>query len=138
MTPGILLDTCAILWVAQSSPLDPSAESALTELWQAGGTVHVSPISAWELGLLVSRGGLAMSTAPEKWWAAFMARSGTELAPMPPEILIAASGLPGGPPSDPVDRILVATAREYGLRLMTRDNRLLDYGLAGHLQTIVC
>ncbi|WP_411288014.1 hypothetical protein [Phenylobacterium sp.] len=67
-----------------------------------------------------------------------MERSGAELSPMPPEVLMASCHLPGVPPNDPADRILAATAREYELRLMTRDRVLLDYGRAGHLQTIAC
>jgi len=61
-----------------------------------------------------------------------------ELAQLTPETLIASSFLPGRPPRDPVDRILIATAREYGLVLMTRDRGLLDYADQGHLEALAC
>ena len=57
---------------------------------------------------------------------------------MPPSLLIASTQLPGTPPNDPADRIIAATARERGLRVMTRDSKLLAYGEAGHLATVVC
>lgn len=57
---------------------------------------------------------------------------------MPPSLLIASTQLPGLPPNDPADRIIAATAREAGLRVMTRDGKLLAYGEAGNLDTIVC
>ena len=57
---------------------------------------------------------------------------------MGPEVLIASSFLPDTPPRDPVDRILAATAREYGYRLMTRDRPLLDYATQEHVQALAC
>jgi PIN domain nuclease of toxin-antitoxin system len=57
---------------------------------------------------------------------------------MEPAVLIAASFLPGEAPRDPADRILAATAREYGLRLVTRDQRLLEYAEQGHIQALRC
>jgi len=44
---------------------------------------------------------------------------------MPPEVLIAASDLPGDLHRDPADRILIATAREYGYRVLTGDRKIL-------------
>jgi PIN domain nuclease of toxin-antitoxin system len=138
VSSGILLDTCAIIWIAEAAPLAPEAVASLNAAWATKGPILVSPISAWEVGLLAARGRLVIATPAERWWAQFMERSGADLAPMPPGLLIASSNLPGGPPNDPADRIIAATAREHDLRLMTRDRRLLDYGAAGHVKTIVC
>ena len=44
--------------------------------------------------------------------------------------------LPGSPPADPADRMLIATARRRGLTLVTADRRILDYAAAGHVQVI--
>ena len=44
-----------------------------------------------------------------------------------PEVLIDSSVLPGKPPNDPIDRIIIATARQHDLTLVTRgseDHRL--------------
>jgi PIN domain nuclease of toxin-antitoxin system len=57
---------------------------------------------------------------------------------MPPEVLIASAFLPGSPPRDPADRIIAATARAFGLALITRDGELMAYGESGHLITIAC
>jgi PIN domain nuclease of toxin-antitoxin system len=53
-------------------------------------------------------------------------------------IFIASSFLPGDPPPDPMDRLMAATAREKGFRLMTRDKRLLKYAEQGHIQAVAC
>ena len=34
---------------------------------------------------------------------------------------------------DPADRIIVATARQLGATVVTRDRRILDYGASGHV-----
>ena len=52
----------------------------------------------------------------------------------PPE----SSFLPRTPPPDPADRIVSATARAFGYRLMTRDRSLLDYGQSGRIDVIAC
>lgn len=62
---------------------------------------------------------------------------GMVLASMPPSVLIAAS-LPSSELRDPAARILAATARTFGYRLMTRDRPLLEFGAEGHLQAIAC
>ena len=138
MSVRLLLDTCALIWISQADPIDETAMVALDELWRAGDAPLVSPISAWEIGLLVARGRLSLTMPPSRWWDLSVSRIGLEIAPMPPELLIASTQLPATPPSDPADRIIAATARENGLRVMTRDGKLLAYGEAGHLDTIVC
>jgi len=100
--------------------------------------VFVSPVSAWEIGTLVARSCLVLASSPDAWFARLLALPGIRLAPMPPEILIASTTLPGTPPRDPADRIIAATARAYDWAVVTRDGELIPYGRAGHLLTIAC
>jgi PIN domain nuclease of toxin-antitoxin system len=48
------------------------------------------------------------------------------------------SFLPGSIHNDPADRIIAATAREYGFTVMTRDRALLAYAAEGHLSALAC
>ncbi len=57
---------------------------------------------------------------------------------MPAELLIESQSLPGNIHQDPYDRIIAATAREYGYTVMTRDRALLDYGQEGYLSAVEC
>jgi len=57
---------------------------------------------------------------------------------MPAELLIDSQSLPGDIHKDPYDRIIAATAREYGYTVVTRDRALLDYGKAGYLSVMPC
>ena len=134
----LLLDTCAAIWISEEQPLASEALTAIERSHRSGEFIYVSPITAWEIGLLVSRGKLTSPTSPQRWFERLMEAPGVRLADISPDVLIASSFLPGAPPRDPADRILAATAREYGYRLMTRDTPLLTYADQGHLQALVC
>lgn len=132
--PSFLLDTCALIWIANGDRLREPAASALRETH--GERIFVCPMSAWEIAMLVAKGKMALAVNPDIWFERFCNLPGVALAAMPTSVLIASTTLPGTPPADPVDRILVASAREFGL--VARDGHLLKYGDAGHVQVIGC
>jgi PIN domain nuclease of toxin-antitoxin system len=131
----LLLDTCAVIWLTEKAPLRPAAVEALRV--NAGAT-YISPITAWEVGMLAARGRLQLLIRPERWFGNLLEVPGVRLADMSPDLLIASSYLPGKPPRDPTDRIIAATARELGATLITRDRALLEYGEEGHLAVMAC
>lgn len=133
-----LLDTCAVLWIANGDPLREPAASALQDACVDGGRLSVSPMTAWETAMLVAKGKIALSIDPEMWFGRFVALPGVTLAEMPPAVLFASCALPGAPLADPVDRILAATARAFGYTLVTRDRHMLAYGGQGHMQVMGC
>jgi len=137
MTP-LLLDTCATIWLAEAEAITKEATRALEEAYDAGAPAYVSPITAWEIGLLNARGRLTLLIKPQLWFQRLSEILRFRLADMSPQVLIASSFLPGEPPRDPADRILAATAREFGYRLVTRDRFLLSYAEQGHIQAIGC
>ena len=136
--PVYLLDTCAVIWIANGDPLREPSASALQEALGQGGGLAVSPMSAWEVAMLLAKGKIALSISPVVWFERFCALPGVTLAELPPEVLIASCALPDAPPADPVDRILVATARAFGYTLVTRDSHLLAYGGHGHIRVMGC
>jgi PIN domain nuclease of toxin-antitoxin system len=134
----LLLDTNAAIWIMHQDRISAASIAALQEAEEAGQTIRISPITAWEIGMLVSKRRFSLNVSPSRWIELLLALPGFALAEMPPEVLIASSFLPGGPPADPAARILIATAREYGYRLITRDRALLAYAADGHLAAIEC
>ena len=133
-----LLDTCAVIWIANGDPLREPAASGLREACADGGRLAVSPMTAWEVAMLASKGKIALSLAPVVWLDRFLGLPGVALAELPPPVLMASCALPGAPPADPVDRILAATARAFGYTLVTRDRHLLAYGGEGHVRVMEC
>jgi PIN domain nuclease of toxin-antitoxin system len=135
---ALLWDTCAAIWIAEGEKLAPAALQALDQAHAAGVPSYVSAITAWEIGLLAARGRLQMLITPQRWFARLLEVPNVRLAGLSPDILIASSYLPGTPPRDPADRIIAATARDLGATLVTRDGALLDYGIQGHVNVLVC
>jgi PIN domain nuclease of toxin-antitoxin system len=134
----LLLDTCATIWIATEQPVTRHTTDAMDYALAAGDPIYISPLTAWEVGLLVSRGRINLQMPADRWFARLMEAPGLQLVDISPNVVIASSFLPGRPPHDPVDRILAATARERGLTLVTRDRRLLDYAEQGHLNALAC
>ena len=117
------------------------AERALAKLAEAESAdqpVSISVMTAWEIGMLMSKNRLHSTKPPLKWYEDAVAEFGAEVVNVPPSILIASSFLPGSVNNDPVDRILIATAREHDLVIVTRDQAILQYGELGHLKTLAC
>ena len=101
----------------------------------------VSPVSAWEIGLLARPGRrqvIDFAPDPLTWFRTFVDRSRAGLAPFSIEIAIAASRLPEPLHGDPADRLLIATARSLDAVLVTRDKAILDYAALGHVRAIAC
>ena len=118
--------------------MSPQSIDAISAAQAQNAGVFVSPITAWEIGLLVSHNRISLSAIPHRWFARVLATPGMQLAEMSPDILIASSLLPGTPPRDPADRVLLATARDLGATLVTRDRAILAYGESGQVSTLAC
>jgi len=136
--PSLLLDTCAVIWISSGQPVADPAEEAIQSAFDANNPIFISPITAWELGLLMSCGRLPASINERAMLERLTALPGVTYAKMQPDILIDSSYLPGIRHKDPVDRIIIATARENGLTIITRDQKILDYAEQGHVNALRC
>jgi PIN domain nuclease of toxin-antitoxin system len=137
---GVLLDTCAIIWLAKGSDM---RKTALDKILHAGlrEGIFVSAVSAWEIGLLDRRspiGASAFLPDAKTWFASFMSGPSIRPAPFTPGIAIDSSRLPEPLHADPADRLLIATARHLGLPIVTRDRKIEAYGRLGHVGVIAC
>jgi PIN domain nuclease of toxin-antitoxin system len=135
----LLLDTCAVIWVANRDPLSAAGLDQIRKASEQKALL-VSPVSAWEIGLLASspKIDIEFDPSPALWLASFLARSDVQLVPLAPAAALAASFLPGDLHRDPADRLLIATARHIGAPLITRDRAILAYAARDHVQAIAC
>lgn len=88
--------------------------------------------------MLVSRGRLSLPFPPLEWYERLISLPNYATIDLSAQILADSHFLPGTPPGDPMDRIMIATARTHGLRIMTRDARILDYADKGHVLALAC
>lgn len=137
MKVPLLLDTCALMFIGDGK-LPQAVAELLNEAWRTGVPSLVSPISAWEIGLMASRGRFKSPDPPLRWFERMLTIPNMHLAELSPKVLLESSTLPGKPPRDPADRIIAATAREFGYAVVTRDRELLQYAKDGHLSAISC
>jgi PIN domain nuclease of toxin-antitoxin system len=133
----LLLDTCVILFLSTATQLNPETVDLLDNAARAGDLI-VSPISALEIGMATARNRLALTHDPLTYFNLFIEKSGATLCNMNADVLVASSFLPGQFHKDPMDRILVSTARHNNFTLITSDRAILAYGKAGHVKTLAC
>jgi len=138
---AVLLDTCAVIWLANGDEMSRGAATAIVQAGLSGG-IFVSPVSAWEVGMLSRprprRRPLQFLPDPKTWFARLMMGPGIREAPLTPAIAIDASYLPGALHGDPGDRLIVATARHMGIPVVTRDGRIIAYARGGYTHVVAC
>ena len=137
-TDGLLLDTCAVIWLSQGETVADSAKAVIERARKAKVTICVSQMSAWEAGMLVSKDRLPAVRDAARWFNEFLSEAKVDVWPLTTEDLVASSFLPEFDHGDPVDRIIIATARAQNFAIVTRDRKILAYGAAGHVRTVRC
>jgi PIN domain nuclease of toxin-antitoxin system len=122
MADEILLDTHALLWwQAGSDRLSAAANDAIA----GADRVLVSPISCWEVAMLVTKGRVALDRAVARWVDDLGAGT-VGFAELTPRVAAAAGSLEDFH-GDPADRLIYATAADGRLPLVTKDRRLSDF-----------
>ncbi len=132
--PFLILDTHVWVWLNNKSA-DKLSQACLDEI-NAAERLGVSIISVWEVGMLESKGRLRFNAPCHTWVKEALDAPRLSLLPLSPEIALESSYLPGDIHGDPADRILVATSRTLGARLVTRDRLLREYGSQGFVDIL--
>ena len=123
----ILLDTHAwIWWVSNPELLSETAQKEL-DTAVAEKSVYISVISSWEVALLVSKGRLKLSLDVQDWIEKTEALPFVDFIPINNKIALKSVRLPEPLHADPADRIIIATALTMGLRLISKDKKILEY-----------
>jgi PIN domain nuclease of toxin-antitoxin system len=115
----LLLDSHALhWWSAEPKRFSPAAVRAV----QQADELAVAAISWFELAWLARHERIAL-TVPLRTWLEGLSMHVRTIG-ITPGIAETAVTLPSSFPGDPADRLIYATAVEYGLRLVTKDARL--------------
>jgi PIN domain nuclease of toxin-antitoxin system len=118
----LLLDTHIWIWsLLQPEKMVPRVRRALED---PANEKWLSPISVWELVILVEKKRVFLTMSVDEWVAQSMAMAPLNEAPLTTEIALASSKT-RLTHRDPADAFLAATAKVFGLTLVTTDARLL-------------
>ncbi len=117
----LLLDTHIWLW----GTLEPERLSARVarQLTNPENEIWLSPVSVWELRLLHDKGRVKLIPDPVTWITDNLGRLNIREAPLTFEVARAISSLKL-PHNDPADGFIAATAKVFGLTLVTADDQL--------------
>jgi PIN domain nuclease of toxin-antitoxin system len=116
----VLLDTHALLWWKAGAEL--LSDTAARRIADARH-VLVSPISCWEVGMLVGKGRVQLDRPVDAWVADLMAEEDVQEAPLTPAVAVSAALLPDLH-GDPADRLIVASALARRVPVVTKDRLL--------------
>ena len=124
----ILLDTHVWFWAVTGDARRLGRRTRLL-LRQAGqrGELRVSALSIFEVVSLHSSGRMQLDRGAGRWVREALEVEGLRVAELTAPIAEEAGGITRHLLPDPVDRMLVATARVSGAVLVTGDRRILDY-----------
>ena len=122
----IVLDTHIWIWWVHGSDRLTQTQLDVIEA-NEDGVIGVSAISLWEIAKLVENGRLELPISVEKWFTQALNYPGVQIIELTPAIATESTRLPGEFHRDPADQIIVATARIMKCKLVTSDERILNY-----------
>ena len=129
----IVLDTHVLIWWVDGADKLSRIAANIIKRAQAENAIMISSITAWEIAMPVDRGRLTLTMDVSAWLSTVSRVRGIKFIPVDNPIAIGAVDLPGEFQKDPADRLIVATARRFGVPLVTQDRRIRSYP---HLKTV--
>ena len=125
----LLLDTHVWLWSVNGDTQRVGRRTRrLISRAESQQAIRVSPATLFELTALHTLGRVRLTLPPEQWIRDSMEAAGIRIAELSPAIAVDAGRIPRDALPDPLDRLLVATARHLEATFLTSDTRILDYG----------
>lgn len=125
----IVLDTHVLIWwVDVPNKLSKKARKAIEEEKFKKG-ILISSISVFEINILVKKNKLELISNPGAWLGKIESLPFIKFIPVDNKIAADSVNLPDFYHKDPADRIIIATALNEGVKLITADKKILNYPL---------
>ncbi len=125
----ILLDTHALIWWISDIDKIPAKARQAIQNEVKKGQLGISSISLWEICMLVKKGRLKLSMNLDSWLQKVESLPILTFIPVDNYIAKTSVSIDADSLKDPADRIIVATALQSGLTLITGDQKIRKCGL---------
>ena len=124
----LLLDTHVWIWSVEGDERRIGSRTRrLLAKGEAADALRVSAITLFEVSALHTQGRLRLSRPLEQWIREAMEPAGVRLAECSAAVAIDAGTIPRSALADPLDRVIVSTARQLAATLLTADAQILEY-----------
>jgi len=121
---GAVLDTHAWIWFVSSPGLLSRRAAEEISRAQLKNALYISSISAWEVAMLVARKQLVLRMDVDSWIAKSESLPFLQFVAVDNCVSMKSVFLGTEIPSDPVDRIIAATAVSLGFPLVSKDVKM--------------
>ena len=122
-------DTHALLWFTlnKHSNLSKPALSAFTDAETGRGFINIPAMVLLETAILEKQGRIKLNGGFLRWSESLLTNPGFGTVALVPEIIHFAVGYSFN--DDPFDKVIVATAADLSLPLITKDTAITESGL---------
>ena len=125
-----LLDTHVMIWwLTDDRKLSREHAKLLERSERSGTAVGLSAISLWEIAKLVERGRIELTQSVDESFEQLETSAFVSILPLTGRVAIESTRLGARFHADPIDQLIVATARCQGLTLLTVDQRIVESGV---------
>lgn len=123
----IVLDTNALIrWISDPEKLSQRAKKTIGAA-EKKKAIYISSISVLEIYTLVKKNKLKFNILADNWLEKVESLPYVNFVSMDNKIAVQSVNLPDPLHKDPADRIIIATALQIGAKLITSDQKILDY-----------
>ncbi len=119
----LLLDTH--IWIWNAAAPDKLNRAVTKAIQNEENDLWLSPISIWELSVLVRKGRIELDDDLDSWVTRALAETSFREAPLTNEVALEVSRIRFAH-RDPADHFIAASARVFALTLVTSDTRMLS------------
>jgi PIN domain nuclease of toxin-antitoxin system len=122
---NFLLDTHILLWWTIGVPkLSQAQKRALDAIDKGQGKAHLSIMTIWEIATLHALGRIQVDFDLQRWLRELFLHDRIQIVPLDLETILESAKLRETLPGDPVDQMIVATAKVHGLTLLSADENI--------------
>lgn len=122
-------DTHPLIWYGNGkhSALSGKVLSVFERAEKAETLIYVPAVVFWEIALLNKTGRIKLAESFERWSDKLLSKNGFAITHLETEIISEAVGYNFN--TDPFDSVIVATAKQLELPLITKDNPIINSNL---------